>query len=678
MIRLDGRLLGGTTWRPRRTAALAFGAALAVPAAVGTDDAAAMLPTPDGGGPAPATGSGPAPNAQPTGAAKPAPPPAHQAPPAQVPEAVSHSRSPSRSASPPPRTPPPPRTAPPPPVTKPVPVPGSDAQPIPKPRPKPKPKPSGSADDRREPHSQPASAPWVDQYEDALSGSKPQREPPKTLGEVLTGESPPPVDHQAVSRRKARIDELQDQVDDLTADRQPWDGDWDRQTDRIGRKQVKIEQQRSRLRLTSAGHCGDTCDLDAPFEDKGPGDDPFERAADDLGPGATYGDVADEVDRRREEKRSQTGDEPEPTGEDDHGALIDALEWPGKQQLGVVKGLGEGLKGMWDGGVMMYRLSAVNGVIDPDSQARQIDELKEAGSFAWDHPGEFGKSLINYDDLSHGRYGEWLGNFGPDAVIAAATMGSGTLATAGTRTVRAADTVADVAETARDADRLAEAGRNADRAADAASPKAPPTPASLADGLIERIPRLDDSPESRQALADILARTSSGTRANSSRPGLFNPLHTRGHSSELRTIVELSRRSDVERITPVPSSSLGRTPDLLVTRADGTVTRVEVTTVTGARPGYQPRGIGRATEQTAKQVAAAIRRKVPLDGTGQLDVDLPGVPKGGTLSIHLRGGGDAHAAVAAAMKTCAKRLERSSVDVVEFHLPGHRVLRYSR
>jgi hypothetical protein len=102
---------------------------------------------------------------------------------------------------------------------------------------------------------------------------------------------------------------------------------------------------------------------------------------------------------------------------------------------------------------MLYRLSGVNALIDRDSFEREWSNVGDAAEFAWDHPGEFGQAVINWEDLANGRYGEWLGILGPDAVVAVATAGTGTAATASTRAVRATDKVGDVAEAARDAGR---------------------------------------------------------------------------------------------------------------------------------------------------------------------------------------------------------------------------------
>jgi hypothetical protein len=151
-------------------------------------------------------------------------------------------------------------------------------------------------------------------------------------------------------------------------------------------------------------------------------------------------------------------EEDKPWYEDVGGAIGDAASWTGEQVVGVGKGIGEGVVGIGEGGLMLYRLSLTNALIDRDSWEREWSNAGEAAQFAWENPGEFGQAVINWEDLSEGRYGEWLGNLGPDAVVAVATAGTGTVATRG---LRGADTVGDVADAARDADRAADAARHA-------------------------------------------------------------------------------------------------------------------------------------------------------------------------------------------------------------------------
>jgi hypothetical protein len=150
-------------------------------------------------------------------------------------------------------------------------------------------------------------------------------------------------------------------------------------------------------------------------------------------------------------------EEDKPWYEDVGDAVGGAASWTGEQVVGLGKGVGEGVVGIGEGGLMLYRLSSTNALIDRDSWEREWSNVGDAAQFAWENPGEFGKAVANWEDLSEGRYGEWVGNLGPDAVLAVATAGSGTVATRG---LRSADAVADAADAARDADRVADAARS--------------------------------------------------------------------------------------------------------------------------------------------------------------------------------------------------------------------------
>lgn len=151
-------------------------------------------------------------------------------------------------------------------------------------------------------------------------------------------------------------------------------------------------------------------------------------------------------------------EEDKPWYEDVGSAIGGAASWTGDQVVGLGKGVGEGVVGIGEGGLLLYRLSPTNALIDRDSWEREWSNMGDAAEFAWENPGEFGKAVANWEDLSEGRYGEWLGNLGPDAVVAVATAGTGTIATRG---LRGADTAGDVADAARDADRVADAARHA-------------------------------------------------------------------------------------------------------------------------------------------------------------------------------------------------------------------------
>jgi hypothetical protein len=151
-------------------------------------------------------------------------------------------------------------------------------------------------------------------------------------------------------------------------------------------------------------------------------------------------------------------EEDKPWYEDAWGGVESAAGWTGDQVVGLGKGFGEGVVGIGEGGLMLYRLSSINYFVDRDSYEREWDNVGQAAELAWNDPGAFAKAVVNWEDLADGRYGEWLGNLGPDAILAVATAGTGTAATRG---LRAADTAGDVADAARDVDRATDAARAA-------------------------------------------------------------------------------------------------------------------------------------------------------------------------------------------------------------------------
>ena len=162
------------------------------------------------------------------------------------------------------------------------------------------------------------------------------------------------------------------------------------------------------------------------------------------------------------------------------------------------------------------------------------------------------------------------------------------------------------------------------------------TPEGATNAFVDRVKRererdgldpdvLDESPESRAAFEGIFGRTMSGTRGNASVPGMVNLNHTRGHSSELRTVMDLAADPDVAKITAVPSAKGGRTPDFVVTPKQGQPYRVEVTTVTGGGRGRRPAGSGQARQATQQDVASAIDRKTR--GNNQFQADVPACPR---------------------------------------------------
>jgi hypothetical protein len=135
--------------------------------------------------------------------------------------------------------------------------------------------------------------------------------------------------------------------------------------------------------------------------------------------------------------------------EEDKPWWQDALGWTGDQAGGLATGAWDGVKGLGEAGAMAYRASLINAVVDKDSFDRQWDQLGAGASYAWQHPGEFAKQVVNYEDLSHGRVGEWLGGLAPDAALAFGTAGAGTVASRGARVAKEIDKAAEVPDTVR-------------------------------------------------------------------------------------------------------------------------------------------------------------------------------------------------------------------------------------
>jgi hypothetical protein len=223
---------------------------------------------------------------------------------------------------------------------------------------------------------------------------------------------------------------------------------------------------------------------------------------------------------------------------------------------------------------------------------------------------------------------------------------------------------------------------------------APTRPAKTGDPVVDfqnLIPKLDRSQRSTEALTELFRRTSSGGRTETPVPGTYVPVQTRGASAELEVIIDIAGRPEVVRIELIPSSSAGRTPDMVidVRQADGTVvrTRVEITTATGAARGRQDVGEGTSVEQTGvNEIVASVRRKAESTPTkpSQLTAPLAGVRTGGILAIVLPRSTSAQAPadVAAAMGILAPELvNQPHVEAIEFYVPGPKgraPLRYLR
>jgi hypothetical protein len=122
-----------------------------------------------------------------------------------------------------------------------------------------------------------------------------------------------------------------------------------------------------------------------------------------------------------------------------------AATWTWDQAKQVPGGVWEGTKGLYEGGKFLYELNPTNpqNLMNPERTLERYQQLAGAGRFAVENPGEFGKLLINWEDLEAGRYGEWAGNLVPDALLAIGTAGAGTAAARGTRAARATEQLAD-------------------------------------------------------------------------------------------------------------------------------------------------------------------------------------------------------------------------------------------
>jgi hypothetical protein len=98
---------------------------------------------------------------------------------------------------------------------------------------------------------------------------------------------------------------------------------------------------------------------------------------------------------------------------------------------------------------------------------------------------------------------------------------------------------------------------------------------------------------------------------------------------------------------------------------------------------YIDRGSGRAAPPDAGAIQAAVEGKARTtpDRPSQLDSEMDGVPAGGTIAVHMRGGkGSAEALrenVRQAMAS-ARLSNAPAVHRVEFFLPDRTVIRYVR
>ncbi|WP_397569640.1 hypothetical protein [Schlesneria sp. T3-172] len=129
----------------------------------------------------------------------------------------------------------------------------------------------------------------------------------------------------------------------------------------------------------------------------------------------------------------------------------------------------------------------------------------------------------------------------------------------------------------------------------------------------------------------------------------------RAAAAELRTIEGILNEGlggrSVASVEVIPSSSAGRTPDLVVHFGDGTVTRVEIRTVSSAPRGrVVPKSTGsrgaaarqlledtevRLPTQTDVENAVLEKAKDTTRRPSQLTAPLTGVPSGGTIFVQL-------------------------------------------
>lgn len=121
-----------------------------------------------------------------------------------------------------------------------------------------------------------------------------------------------------------------------------------------------------------------------------------------------------------------------------------AGSWAWDQAGQVPGGVWEGTKGIYEGGKFLFELNPSNpqNLLNPKRTFERYEQLARTGQYAWENPGEFGKQLINWEDLAAGRYGEWAGNLVPDALLAVGTAGAGTAAARSARVARTTERLA--------------------------------------------------------------------------------------------------------------------------------------------------------------------------------------------------------------------------------------------
>ena len=340
-----------------------------------------------------------------------------------------------------------------------------------------------------------------------------------------------------------------------------------------------------------------------------------------------------------------------------------------KENWNFAKGAGEGLRGIWDTGVMGWHMSPVGCQVDPEGCKRQYDEIERVLDYAKEDPKAFARELAlamaNYEDLRDGRYSEWAGNLAPDAVLAALTYGSGAAVNGGLRGVRTLDNL----------------------------PVPPRTRALLATLDRDARSRIDVSPESLERLEGMLLRASAGVGRRR-----YLPTRVSSGASEIRTWRELLRRSGVRRVYVIPETNVRnrRTPDYVAEGRFGRLRRVEATVISVGRGSrYQDGHSVRAEDLPSSVIVSRISGKINKEVTqfnSRLTVAGRRVPTGGELSLHLRresrrpgtrqsraefdrSGDRAMAAAREAIHRSRESLLKAKVRTVDVNLGG-RTVRY--
>ena len=158
----------------------------------------------------------------------------------------------------------------------------------------------------------------------------------------------------------------------------------------------------------------------------------------------------------------------------------------------------------------------------------------------------------------------------------------------------------------------------------------------------------------------------------------LNDRQVRAKAGELRVITDYLRQPNVARVRVIPSSSAGRTPDLLVTTLDGKTHRVEVRTLAqGAALGSrrQP-GVPGRTPATVEGLAQAIAAKARRGQLTSRQGAMSGVAPGGTIVIRLEARGPAANELARqAMNQLDSQLKRwPHVKQVAVHTGSQRIV----